>query len=118
LKKPKDLAREIALALLNRKGEDVLVMDLREVAPFIADFFVLATALTRDHARALADAVAELLLENSIATHHTEGYGKARWVLVDADEVVVHIMTREAREFYAIESLWGDARIERYGDKS
>ena len=102
---------------MSRKAEDVLVMDLREVAQFIADFFVLATALTRDHARALADAATESLLENNITPHHTEGYERARWVLVDADEVVVHIMTREAREFYAIESLWGDARIERYGNE-
>jgi len=108
------MAREIALALAERKAEDVLVMNLREVAPFIADFFVLATALTRDHARALADATTEALLRNDLAPHHTEGYERARWILVDADEVVVHIMTREAREFYAIESLWGDARTERH----
>ncbi len=116
MKEPRELAREIALALAERKGEDVLVMDLTEVAPFIADFFVLVTALTQDHARALADAAGETLAKNERAPHHTEGYSKARWILVDADEVVIHIMTREAREFYAIESLWGDARIERYGD--
>ncbi|MEO0141456.1 MAG: ribosome silencing factor, partial [candidate division WOR-3 bacterium] len=87
------------------------------VAPFIADFFVLATALTRDHARALADGVEETLLANGYAPHHTEGYGSGRWVLVDADEVVIHIMTREAREFYALESLWGDAKQERYEDE-
>ncbi|MEO0249649.1 MAG: ribosome silencing factor [candidate division WOR-3 bacterium] len=117
MKEPYELAREIALALAERKAEDVLVMDLSEVAPFIADFFVLATALTRDHARSLADAAGETLVKNESAPHHTEGYSRARWILVDADEVVVHIMTREAREFYAIESLWGDARVERYGDE-
>lgn len=115
LKEPLELARAIAVALADRKAEDVLVMDLTKVAPFIADFFVLATALTHDHARSLADTVEETLAKNEHAPHHTEGYSKARWILVDADEVVIHIMTREAREFYAIESLWGDARIERYG---
>lgn len=118
LKEPQKMAREIALALANRKAGDVLVMDIREVAPFIADFFILATALTHDHARALADEATEVLLGNDLVPHHTEGYERARWILVDADEVVVHIMTQDAREFYAIESLWGDARIERYGDKS
>ncbi len=118
LKEPLELAREIAVALVDRKAEDVLVMDLTEIAPFIADFFVLATAVTRDHARSLADATEEALAKNERAPHHTEGYSRARWILVDANEVVIHIMTREAREFYAIESLWGDARIERYGDES
>ncbi|MGB9589328.1 MAG: ribosome silencing factor [Candidatus Hydrothermia bacterium] len=117
LKEPRELAREIAIALADKKATDVMVMDLTEVAPFIADFFVLATALTRDHARSLADTTEETLIKNERTPHHTEGYSKARWILVDADEVVIHIMTRDAREFYAIESLWGDARIERYGNE-
>ncbi len=101
--------RRIAQALVQRKAKDVVALDLRQIAPFIADYFVIATAYTPEHARALADEVEEIA-----PVHHVEGYSHGYWVLVDAGEVVVHIMLEEAREFYSLETLWGDAPKEHY----
>jgi len=110
----KKLTGAVALALAEKKGTDVLVMDLKETAPLVADFFVMATAFTPEHARTLSDTVAGVLWEHGVPVHHVEGRSQGRWVLLDAGEIVVHIMLPEAREFYALESLWADAETTRY----
>ncbi len=111
-----EIADAVARFLVSKKAGDVLVIDLRETAPFICDSFVVATAFTRDHAKALARDTEDLLADMGLGLHHKEGYDSGKWVLLDAGELVVHIMLRELREFYALESLWADAPLKTYDD--
>jgi len=91
---------------------DVIILDVRE-AVALADYFVICTGDTKRHIRALADRVAEISRERGFKVHHTEGEAAAKWVLLDLNNVVVHIFDREAREYYELERLWGDApRVE------
>jgi len=103
-----DLAVE---ALKSRKGEDILVMDLRGVTD-IVDYFVLCTGNSDTQVKALADAVVEALEQDGAGPWYVEGYEGRKWVLVDAVDVVVHIFQQSVREFYRLERLWGDARME------
>jgi ribosome-associated protein len=108
-----DLAVE---ALKSRKGEEILVMDLRELTD-VVDYFVLCTGNSDPHVRALADAVTDTLEERDVKPWGVEGYEGRKWVLVDAVDVVIHIFQKEAREFYRLERLWGDARMEMISDE-
>jgi ribosome-associated protein len=105
-----ELARAAAQHALAKKGEDLVILDLRGLSP-IADFFVLATGLSDVHVRALSDAVRDGLLAHTPPAKpwHLEGYETLRWVLLDYVTVVVHVFQRGAREYYGLERFWGDA---------
>jgi ribosome-associated protein len=103
-------------ALRGLKGEDILIMDLRGLTD-VADYFVLCTGNSDTHVKALADAVAERLEREGGGIWGSEGYETRNWVLVDAVDVVIHLFQRPAREFYRLEKLWGDARLEAIPDQ-
>lgn len=107
------LARAAAELALERIGRDVLVLDLRGSSPF-TDFFVVATAGSSNHARALAETLTEALAEKGERLHHVEGLEHGQWVLLDYVDVVVHIFQGEIRQFYGLERLWGDAPQQLY----
>jgi ribosome-associated protein len=90
------------------KAEDVVVLDVRN-AVALADYFVICTGDTKRHIRAIASRIEETSREHGFAVHHTEGESAAKWVLLDLNNVVVHIFDRDAREYYELERLWGDA---------
>ena len=98
-------------ALKSKKGEDILVMDLRGLTD-IVDYFVLATGNSDTQVKALADAVLERLETEGLRPWHVEGYESRKWVLVDAVDVVVHVFVKSAREFYRLDRLWGDAKMD------
>jgi len=99
-----DKVREGLTAALDRKAAAVLVFNLTELTT-MADYFVLSTASSDRQARAIADAIAEKLgPANSV-----EGLAAAHWILMDYGDVVFHVFQEEARKFYALERLWGDA---------
>ena len=93
---------------LDRKAESVCALDLRGVSS-ATDFFVLATGNSDIQVRAIADHVMDELAKDGLKPLHVEGMDRARWVLLDFVEFVVHIFHPEAREFYQLELLWGDA---------
>jgi ribosome-associated protein len=97
------LAKTLAALIGQKKGEDIHVFDLRGLSP-ITDFFVITTALSDVHTKTLANHI----IENE-KPQHVEGLDAASWVLLDFIDVIVHIFSREAREFYGLERLWGDA---------
>lgn len=90
------------------KAEEIVILDVREIAAF-ADYFVICTGETKKHVRGIAQRVEEACAENGFGIHHAEGYEAARWVLIDLNNVLVHVFDREAREYYELERLWGDA---------
>lgn len=104
----RDIAREVAQAAYDIKAEDLAVLDLRKVAGF-TDFFVIATGGSDRHVQAICDNIDEELAKKKITPLGREGYQKGHWALIDYGSVVAHIFYGEARFFYAIEKLWGDA---------
>jgi ribosome-associated protein len=101
-------ALDIAQAGLDKKAEDVLVLDVRGLTSY-ADYFVLMTADSDRQAGAIADAVDEKLKAQGASKVGVEGYESGRWILVDYGDVVAHVFSREARGFYDLEGLWADA---------
>jgi ribosome-associated protein len=98
----------IAQAGLDKKAEDVLVLDVRGLTSY-ADYFVLMTADSDRQAGAIADAVDDRLSAEGATKVGVEGYESGRWILVDYGDVVAHVFNREARGFYDLEGLWADA---------
>ena len=98
--------------LQDKKGLDITLMDLRDLSD-AADFFVLCTGNSDQQVRTLAQEVRDQLKLEGYPPWHVEGLDTRRWVLIDYADLVVHVFRREAREFYALERLWGDAEIQR-----
>lgn len=97
-----------------RKGKDIVCIDLREVKNAVSDFFVICHADSRTHidsiARSIEETVYKKLKEDPI---HVEGKSNAEWILLDFATVVAHVFLQEKREFYGLERLWADAEIVR-----
>lgn len=106
----KNFALKITDLIFNKKGYDVLILDLRKLASF-ADYFIICSADSDTQVKAIADEVDKSLKDEGIRCWHKEGLNALSWVLLDYVDVVVHIFKREAREFYNIEKLWGDAPV-------
>jgi ribosome-associated protein len=98
----------VARAGLDKKAEDVLVLDVRGLTSY-ADYFVLMTAESDRQAGAIADHVDGTLKASGATRVGVEGYESGRWILVDYGDVVAHVLSREARSFYDLEGLWADA---------
>jgi ribosome-associated protein len=103
------LARQIAELTLTKKAHDVVTLDLRKLSP-VSDFFVVCSADSDSHARAIADAVEEGMDKKGSAVWHREA-GSMSWVVLDYVDVVLHVFQKAARSFYNLERLWGDAKI-------
>lgn len=103
------LARRAAMALDDGKGADIALLDVTGVSAF-ADYFVIATGQSETHMKALAGQVREAMAAEGLRIGHTEGRTSKSWILLDFDAVIVHIFSRRARGYYALEDLWGDAK--------
>lgn len=95
-------------AVRDRKGEDVIALDLRESDAF-TDYFVVCTGQNRRQVQAIADAVETALRAKKLRPTHVEGYERGEWVLLDYFDFVVHVFSPSARSFYGLERLWGNA---------
>ncbi len=95
-------------ALLDKKAEKLVVLNLEGLTT-MSDYFVLATAMSDRQAQALADAVMEAMKAEGRRPMSVEGYNSAAWILLDYGDVVFHLFHDEARRFYGLERLWGDA---------
>ena len=106
-----ELTAAIAAAL-DKKAEDVLVLDLTKSSAF-TDFFVLCTGTNRRQIQAIADAVVQAVGARGSKPALVEGYDRGEWILIDYFDFIVHIFMPATREFYSLEKLWGDAeRVE------
>ncbi len=112
----KTLAKKIARLSLEKKAEDVLLMYLRPLTS-MTDYFVICTGTSNTHVKAISDHIIESLKKEKIRPLHVEGYANQEWVLVDYVDVVVHVFQPEKRGFYALERLWGDAKMEAVKDE-
>jgi ribosome-associated protein len=105
---PERLATTIAAHAADRKAIDIVALDLRQVAGY-TDFFVICSGNTDRQTKAIHDAIHQGLKKNhGLLPRRVEGVSEARWILMDYLDVVVHVFTPETRDFYRLESLWGD----------
>ena len=104
-----DLAHEIERYAADKKAIDLVELDLRGVLGY-TDSFVVATGNTERQAKAIHDGIHQGMKdEHGILPRRVEGLTESRWILMDYLDVVVHIFTPQAREFYRLEQLWGEA---------
>lgn len=100
---PRKLARELARQIDEKKGNEIVIFDLRGLSP-LTDYFVIANGLSDIHNRTIAEYLIEYEKPN-----HIEGFDGGHWILLDYIDVIVHIFLEETRRFYGLERLWGDA---------
>jgi len=104
-------------AIHDKKGEEVVSLDLRAIPEAVADFFIICQAGSTTQVRAIADHVRETVWsECGERPHHEEGSGALQWVIVDYINVVVHIFLPETRRFYRLEEMWSDANAVEHPD--
>jgi ribosome-associated protein len=106
---PSGLARQIAEYAADKKAIDIAELDLRGVLGY-TDFFVVCSGNTDRQTKAIHDGIHQgLKNEHGLLPRRVEGLAEARWILMDYLDVIVHVFTPEAREFYRLEQLWGEA---------
>ena len=99
-------------AIEDIKGFDISVMDVRKLTS-MTNYMIVASANSSRQAKAIADNVREKIKEKGFAIRGTEGEKEGEWVLVDLDDIVVHIMVPATRAYYNLEQLWGEAEARR-----
>ncbi len=97
-------------ALENKKGEDIRVIDIREVS-VLADYFLIASGSNGNQVQAMADNVEEELGKAGYPCKQVEGYQSANWILMDYGDIIVHVFDKEDRLFYDLERIWRDGKI-------
>ena len=103
-----ELACEVAKLLDRKKAADILALEIKDLTT-IGDYFVIASAGSTTQVKALADEVEFQMKEKfGMMPLRTEGYNSSSWILVDYGNVVVHVFTKDTREFYDLERLWAD----------
>ena len=113
-KSGKELAAHISQVALDTKAEDLVVLDVQGISSF-TDYFVIMIGRSTRHVQGLAEAIEAALRSKRINAKNSEGLRDGHWVLLDFDDVVVHIFYHDDRSFYDLEGLWHEApRIERF----
>jgi len=112
---PKQLTEAIAESIFEKKGKDVAIITMKKVTS-MSDYFVVCSADSEIQVKAIADNIEDNLTSIGVKVWHREGYKALQWILLDYVDVVVHIFKSDAREFYSIEKLWGDAPIKKLKD--
>lgn len=96
-------------ALESKKAVDVRVLDVRGLSS-VTDFYVVATGNSSPHLKALVGEVAHRLKDSGLACHRQAGTPESQWMVADCMDFVVHVFSQQAREYYALEDLWKDAK--------
>lgn len=103
-----ELVRKSALLLTEKKGLDIVMMDLREVNSYL-EYFLIVTGNSRIHCRALAREMERFIHSQGLRQRNRPDY-ESGWIILDFSELIVHVFTSEMRDYYQLEKLWGDAR--------
>ncbi|MDD3114783.1 MAG: ribosome silencing factor [Anaerovibrio sp.] len=109
-----ELANMIAGAASDKKARDIALMNMEGLTP-ATDYFVVCSAGSTTQVRAIADNIEDKLKEEAgIEFMHKEGYREGEWILMDYGDCVAHIFLQDTREYYSLETLWGDAELTAY----
>ena len=103
------MAKLAVEALEDKKAEDVKVIDIREISP-IADFFIIADGMNQNQIQAMRDAVDEALYKADLKVRQVEGNQSSTWILMDYNDIIIHIFSKEDRLFYDLERIWKDGK--------
>ncbi|TKC00365.1 ribosome silencing factor [Pedobacter cryophilus] len=110
-----NISEAIVHGIQEKKGNDIVRLDLRNIHSSVADYFIVCNADSTTQVKAIADSVEEevfkALKEDPI---RKEGFQNAEWIILDYGDAVVHIFKTDKREYYGIEDLWGDAEMKHY----
>jgi ribosome-associated protein len=118
LTKSSKILKVIIKAIQDKKGENVVSLDMRKIPEAVADFFIICDANANVQVKAIADSVEDLVKkECGELPYRHEGYQALQWVLVDYVNVVVHIFQKETRKFYRLEEMWSDGVMLEYDDE-
>lgn len=98
----------VASMLDNKKARDITAIEIKDLTT-IGDYFVIASGSSNTQVKALCDTVEEGMTALGFEPLRKEGYQSAMWVVLDYTDVIIHIFSKEAREFYSLERLWADA---------
>ena len=109
--------RLIADAIFDKKGEDVVSLDLRKVDGAITDFFVVCDASNTTQVSAIADNIIEKMEEEGHRLLRSQGEQNAFWIIQDYGNIVVHIFLKQYRDFYRLEELWSDVPRKEYKER-
>ena len=105
-----EIVKKIANALDDKKAFDVKVLDITKISVF-ADYFVLASGDNSSQLQAMMDIVEEVMYKNGITSKRVEGSANSSWILMDYNDVVIHIFNKEEREFYNLDKVWSDGEL-------
>lgn len=112
-----ELAQLLSQAALDKKAENLVILDVKEISSF-TDYFVIMSGRSTRHVQGLAEAVDSAVSKKRIKDGNTEGLKEGLWVLLDYEDVVVHVFYKDVRDFYDLEGLWHDAaRIQVNGEE-
>jgi ribosome-associated protein len=106
----KEMSRLTIAALEDKKALDIRAIDITEVS-VIADYFIIAAGASTNQIQAMADNVQEALGRAGYDARQIEGYGSASWILMDYNDIIVHIFSEESRSFYDLERIWRDGKV-------
>lgn len=106
----KEMVKMAVNALTEKKGEDVRVIDIREVS-VVADYFIIASGSNANQVQAMTDSVEETLEKAGYECKQIEGYQNANWILMDYRDIIVHVFSKEDRLFYDLERIWRDGKM-------
>ncbi|MBC7889899.1 MAG: ribosome silencing factor [Ferruginibacter sp.] len=117
LTKNSKIFKAIIHAIQEKKGENIVSLDLRKIPEAVADFFIICEASNNTQLKAIADFVEEdVKLKCAEAAYKHEGRQAQQWILIDYVNVVVHIMMPDPRKFYQLEEMWSDAPLSEHKD--
>jgi ribosome-associated protein len=105
-----EILQKVCQAIVDKKGLNVVVIDVRGISSF-TDYFIVAEGTVARHVTAIARYVVQVLKEENISPSRTEGFPESSWVVLDYLDVVVHLFTSELRNHYAIEEIWKEGRV-------
>lgn len=104
------IVKQAVEALEEKKAEDITVLDISEVSS-IADYFIIANGANPNQLAAMQDAIDEVFYKNDIHAKKTEGNMNSTWILIDYNDIIVHLFSKEDRLFYDLERLWKDGKV-------
>ncbi len=117
LTKNSKIIKTIIAAIQEKKGGNIISLDLRKINEAVADFFIICEAGSQPQVRAIAQNVEDRVKEKcSENPYHHEGFQQLQWVLIDYVNVVVHVMQTETRKFYQLEEMWSDAASNEHNE--
>ncbi len=106
---PKEIAKNAFMFLDEKKGIDIKIIDISGIS-VIADYFIICGGLNARQVKAIAENVEEKLGKLGVVPRSTEGYPNASWILLDYQDVIIHIFNQEQRLFYDLERIWSDGK--------